>query len=95
MVCKYSCTSAPETMHQSSVSFSQGDRIYVVERINQDWWFVRKTISNQSGMLPTKAIMDVVSYTHFVTKSVDHLAQRLPSFEGESVRAPFVVVAPT
>ncbi|OTF74351.1 SH3 and cysteine-rich domain-containing protein, partial [Euroglyphus maynei] len=59
MISKYSVTSEiPNVM-----SLRQGDRIYVVERVNQDWWFVRKKITKEFGFVPAEFITDEISYT--------------------------------
>jgi len=74
MVCKVSF----ESQMPSVMSVREGERIYVVERINQDWWFVRKKITSQAGLVPAEAVVDTVSYTHYVNDSIHQLVERLP-----------------
>ena len=75
------CKVAFESQMPDVMSVREGDRIYVVERLNQDWWFVRKKITNQTGLVPAQAVLDTVSYTHYINRSVDEYIERLPSTE--------------
>ncbi|XP_075679359.1 titin-like isoform X2 [Dermatophagoides pteronyssinus] len=62
MISKFSVTSEiPNVM-----SLRQGDRIYVVERVNQDWWFVRKKITKEFGFVPAEFLTDETSYTLYL-----------------------------
>lgn len=75
------CTVAFEgttTQTANAMSVREGERIYVVERVNQDWWFVRKKITNQVGLVPASTVTDTISYTHYIHKSVEEIAKRLP-----------------
>ncbi|KPM11712.1 SH3 and cysteine-rich domain-containing protein, partial [Sarcoptes scabiei] len=54
LVCNQSYSSAVPSV----ISLRKGDRIYVVERVNQDWWFVRKKITNEFGFAPAEFIID-------------------------------------
>lgn len=63
------------------ISVSEGDRVYVVERHNSDWWFVRKRITNESGFIQSKVLTDEVSYTHILQSKVDEKIQKLPIYE--------------
>ncbi|KAF7489066.1 hypothetical protein SSS_05160 [Sarcoptes scabiei] len=73
LVCNQSYSSAVPSV----ISLRKGDRIYVVERVNQDWWFVRKKITNEFGFAPAEFIIDDVSYTHILNKSIDHYIDSL------------------
>lgn len=63
------------------ISVSEGDRVYVVERHNSDWWFVRKRITNESGFIQSKVLTDEVSYTHILQSKVDQKIDKLPIYE--------------
>lgn len=78
MYCKFAYVSTTPDV----ISIAQGERIYVVERINQDWWFVRKKITNQSGLVPSEAIVDLVTYTHYINQKIDEAMEELPTPEG-------------
>ncbi len=65
------------------ISVSEGDRLYVVERHNSDWWFVRKKITNESGYIESKLLVDSVSYTHILQNKLDEKIKKLPVFESE------------
>ena len=68
----------------SVMSVREGERIYVVERINQDWWFVRKKITNQMGIVPAETVTDTVSYTNYLNDSIDKIADKIVTTECKS-----------
>lgn len=77
MICKVSFSSEmPNT-----ISLCQGDKIYVVERLNQDWWFVRKKITQESGFVPAELVVDTVSYTHYIDDSIDNIVSQIQPTE--------------
>lgn len=75
------CGVSFESQVPSVMSVREGDRIYVVERLNQDWWFVRKKITNQMGFVAAESVVDTVSYTHYINDSVNELIEKLPRSE--------------
>ena len=62
-----------DTQMPSVMSAREGDRIYVVERLNQDWWFVRKKITNQTGFVPAEMVVDSVSYTYHIDDTINKM----------------------
>ena len=83
------CMVAFESQMPSVMSVREGDRIYVVERINQDWWFVRKKITNKFGFVPAEAMTDTVSYTHYIGQSVDKQINKLSNTECKLNAVPY------
>jgi len=65
------------------ISVSEGERLYVVERHNSDWWFVRKKITNESGYIQSKLLVDSTSYTHILQNKVEEKIKKLPVFESK------------
>lgn len=75
------CQVEYEAQTANSLSLRQGDRIYVVERTNQDWWFVKKKITNQMGLVPANSVVDEVTYTHYINNSLDTALDGLSTTE--------------
>ncbi|CAG2101276.1 unnamed protein product [Medioppia subpectinata] len=67
------------------LSVSEGDRIYVVERHTSDWWFVRKRITNESGYIESKNLVDSVTYTHILRDKVDEKIDKIPVYQTEEI----------
>jgi hypothetical protein len=83
----------PET-----VSLAEGERVYVVERFNADWWFVRKKITLEQGFIPSKVLTDSASYTYILRDKLDLKIEKLAVFkefhqeeEDESIAPTFTV----
>ncbi|KAK3921146.1 Titin, partial [Frankliniella fusca] len=78
--------------NDDAMNLVEGERVYVLESHNSDWWFVRKTLTAEKGWVPAKILKDEVSYTHHLTHSLHEKIDKLPVFEkpvlGQSVSAP-------
>lgn len=78
--------------NEDTLNLIEGERVYVVERYNADWWFVRKQLTNEKGWTESHNLMDTVSYTHYVQKKLNERIDKLPVFEkpaaGEKSSAP-------
>lgn len=78
--------------HDDTLNLVEGEKVYVVERYNADWWFVRKQLTNEKGWTESHNLMDTVSYTHYVQKKLNERIDKLPVFEkpasGEKSSAP-------
>lgn len=72
------CRVTYESQLPNVMSLRESERIYVVERINQDWWFVRKTITQESGLIPADAVTDSVSFERYISKSIEQIVDNLP-----------------
>ncbi|CAG2174465.1 unnamed protein product, partial [Oppiella nova] len=65
------------------ISVSEGDRLYVVERHTSDWWFVRKRLTNESGYIESKNLVDSTAYTHILRNKVEEKIHNIPVYEVE------------
>lgn len=66
-----------------AIDLVEGERIYVIERHNSDWWFVRKHLTDEKGWAPAQILMDEENYTLYVQKKLNEKIDRLPVFESE------------
>lgn len=78
------CTVVSDT--EDTVNLVEGEKVYVMERYNADWWFVRKQLSNEKGWTESHNLMDAVSYTHYVQKKLNERIDKLPVFESKFLK---------
>ncbi|XP_054168359.1 titin-like isoform X2 [Oppia nitens] len=65
------------------LSVSEGDRLYVVERHTSDWWFVRKRLTNESGYIQSRNVVDTDTYTNILKDKVVQKIEKLPIYQIE------------
>lgn len=75
------CTYVAE--NNESLNLVEGERVYVIERHNSDWWFVKKNLTEEKGWVPSQYLMDEVRYTHYVQKKLHEKIDQLPVFESK------------
>ncbi|XP_059620360.1 titin-like [Phlebotomus argentipes] len=73
------CTYVAE--NEEALNLVEGEKVYVIEQQNADWWFVRKYLTEDRGWVPAQCLMDEVSYTHYVQKKLNEKIDKLPVFE--------------
>lgn len=59
----------------------EGERVYVLEHTNQDWWFVKKHLTEEKGWVPATLLKDEPSYTLYVQRKLHEKIDKLPIFE--------------
>lgn len=69
--------------NDDTLNLVEGEKVYVIERYNADWWFVRKQLSNEKGWTESQNLMDEVSYTHYLQKKLNERIDKLPVFESK------------
>lgn len=58
-------------------------KILFTETTNQDWWFVRKHLTEEKGWVPAQYLMDEANYTLYLQKKLNEKIDKLPVFESE------------
>lgn len=53
------------------------------ETTNQDWWFVRKHLTEEKGWVPAQYLMDEANYTLYLQKKLNEKIDKLPVFESK------------
>ena len=79
------CMYVPTEDDENAMSLAEGERVYVLEWHNSDWWFVRKHLTNEMGWVPAQFLRDEVNYTHFVKRKLDEKIAKLPVFDLPSI----------
>lgn len=71
--------------NEDTLNLVEGEKVYVMDRYNADWWFIRKQLTNEKGWTESQNLMDVVSYTHYVQKKLNEKIDKLPIIESKSM----------
>ncbi|XP_028170388.1 titin-like [Ostrinia furnacalis] len=78
-----------------AINLVEGERLYILETTNQDWWFVRKHLTEEKGWVPAQYLMDEANYTLYLQKKLNEKIDKLPVFEKpaseEQAKAPIFV----
>lgn len=82
------CTYISE--NENTLSLVEGERVYVIERHNADWWFVRKHLTAEKGWVPSQSLMDETSYTLYVQQKLNEKIDKLPVFESKQKQNTFL-----
>lgn len=75
------CSYIAET--DEAIDMVEGERVYIIESHNSDWWFVKKNLTEEKGWVPAQYLMDEVSYTIYVQKKLNEKIDKLPVFESK------------
>lgn len=60
------------------MSLVEGERVEVIEKTSQDWWFVRKVVTNEKGFVPPSVLEDSATYTHYMKDTLSKKIEKLP-----------------
>ncbi|KAJ8898143.1 hypothetical protein PR048_003503 [Dryococelus australis] len=73
------CSYIAET--EGAINLVEGERVYVLECHNADWWFVKKHLAEEKGWVPAVLLLDEPNYTVYVQKKLHEKIDKLPVFE--------------
>lgn len=62
------------------VNIYEGDRIYVIKKHTQDWWFVRKILTNEVGFIPARVLFDTDGYAELLVDKINRMIDQLPIY---------------
>lgn len=57
--------------------------INLLEKHNEDWWFVKKPLTEERGWVPSQYLMDADSYADYVQTKLNEKIDKLPVFESK------------
>merc|ERR1739838_80518 len=64
-----------------AMNLVEGERVYVLEWNNADWWYVRKHLTEETGWVPAQYLKDEETYTMYVQRKLVEKIEKLPVFE--------------
>jgi len=56
---------------------------FVLESNNQEWWFVKKHLTEEKGWVPSIYLRDETSYMRYVQKKLHEKIDKLPIFQSK------------
>lgn len=77
-VTEYVAISSFVAEKSDSVSLVEGERVEVIEKTSQDWWFIRKVVTNEKGFVPSSVLEDSATYTHYMKDTLSKKIEKLP-----------------
>lgn len=66
-----------------AIDLVEGEKVYVIEKHNSDWWFVKKHLTEEKGWAPANLLMDEVNYNIYVQKKLNEKIDKLPVIESK------------
>ncbi len=67
-----------------AMNLVEGEKVYVLEWNNADWWYVRKHLTEECGWVPAQYLKDEQTYTMYVQKKLVEKIEKLPVFDSKS-----------
>ena len=67
-----------------AMNLVEGERVYVLEWNNADWWYVRKHLTEETGWVPAQYLKDEETYTMYVQRKLVEKIEKLPVFESKN-----------
>lgn len=64
-----------------AMNLVEGEKVRVVGRHSSEWWFVKKTITEEEGWVPAQYLMEPAEYEQYVQKKLHEKIDKLPVFE--------------
>lgn len=68
---------------EQATDLVEGEKVYVLETPNADWWFIRKNLTEEKGWVPAKILMNEVKYAIYVQRKLNEKIDKLPVFESK------------
>lgn len=59
--------------------------ILLPDHTNQDWWFVKKHLTEEKGWVPAQYLLNEVHYTHYLQRKLHEKIDKLPIFESKFI----------
>lgn len=66
---------------ESSIDLVEGEKVYIIETHDSDWWLVKKMFTDEKGWVPANILMDDDNYKIYVQKTLNEKIDELPVFE--------------
>lgn len=73
---------------EQAIDLVEGERVYVLETPNTDWWYIKKHLTEEKGWVPAQLLMNESNYTIYVQKRLNEKIDKLPVFESKFILPP-------
>lgn len=61
----------------------EGERVFILENDNPDWWLVKKNLTQEKGWVPAHYLLDEQNYAIYLQKKLNEKIDKLPVFESK------------
>lgn len=66
-----------------AINLVEGEKVYVIGRHSSEWWFVKKSTTEEEGWVPAQYLMEPDEYVQYVQKKLNEKIDKLPVFESK------------
>lgn len=66
-----------------AIDLVEGEKVYVMETDESDWWLIKKHLTEETGWVPAKILMTEQQYINYVQKKLNEKIDKLPVFESK------------
>lgn len=71
--------------NDEALNLVEGEKVYIVGKHSSEWWYVKKTTSEEEGWVPAQYLMEEAEYIEYVQKKLHEKIDKLPVFERKSL----------
>jgi hypothetical protein len=64
-----------------AMNLVEGEKVFALEWTNDDWWYVRKNLTEECGWVPAQYLKDQQTYTEYVQRKLVEKIEKLPVFD--------------
>ena len=68
-----------------AIDLVEGERIFVLETENPNWWLIKKNLTEEKGWVPANYLMNEHDYAIYLQKKLNEQIDKLPIFEKPTV----------
>lgn len=68
---------------ESAIDMVEGEKVYVIDTPDSDWWLVKKHLTEETGWVPAKILMNEEQYNQYVQRKLNEKIDKLPVFESK------------
>lgn len=72
-----------EAEANQAVDLVEGEKVYVMETQESEWWLIKKHLTEETGWVPAKILMTEQQYVEYVQKKLNEKIDKLPVFESK------------
>lgn len=72
-----------EAEADQAIDLVEGEKVYVIETQESEWWLIKKHLTEETGWVPAKILMTEQQYINYVQKKLNEKIDKLPVFESK------------
>lgn len=72
-----------EAEAEQAIDLVEGEKVYVLETPDNDWWFIKKHLTEEKGWVPAKILLTEPKYSAYLQKKLNEKIDKIPVFESK------------